>query len=251
MPDQREILQINKSGWDQVADQFFEGSFDILQYGPYAPSEEELLLLGEIEDSVILEVGCGSGHTLEYLANRGARELWGVDLSSTQIKTAKEVVSRLDIPITLIESPMEEMPGLPENYFDKAVSLYALGWTVDLPKTLSNIYRSLKPGGSLVFSWEHPIHSVVEYVDEQLRFRRSYVNEGFEQHDSWRGTPIVMHNRKTSTFMNELIHAGFVIDQVIEDSKVDDKDTTPSSKWYSGVKARIIPATLIIKCHKD
>jgi len=96
-----------------------------------------------------------------------------------------------------------------------------------------------------------PIHSVVEYVDEQLRFRRSYVKEGFEKHDSWRGTPIVMHNRKISTFINELIHTGFVIDKVIENAKVDDNDTSSSSKWYSGTKARIIPATLIIKCHKE
>ncbi|GGD52363.1 class I SAM-dependent methyltransferase [Paenibacillus nasutitermitis] len=65
-------VQINKSGWDKVANQFFEGSFDILDYGTYAPTEEELHLLGQIEDSVILEVGCGSAHTLEYLAKRGA-----------------------------------------------------------------------------------------------------------------------------------------------------------------------------------
>jgi len=156
----------------------------------------------------------------------------------------------MDTPVTLIEAPMEEIPGLPENYFDKAISIYALGWTVNLPKTVRNIHRSLKPGGIFVFSWEHPVHSVAEYADEQLRIRRSYVNEGFEKHDSWRGAPIVMHYRKISTFINELIGAGFVIDKVIEDSKVDDADTSPSSKWYSGTKARIIPATWIVKCHK-
>ncbi|OMF96869.1 class I SAM-dependent methyltransferase [Paenibacillus sp. FSL R7-0337] len=250
MLEQREMIQINKSGWDKVADQFFEGSFDILDYGDYAPTEEELHLLGQIEDSIILEVGCGSGHTLEYLAKRGARELWGVDLSSSQINTAKEVVSNLGTPVTFIESPMEDIPGLPDSYFDKAVSIYALGWTVNLQKTLSNIHRSLKLGGTLVFSWEHPVHSVVEYANEQLRFRRSYVIEGFEKHDSWRGTPIVMQYRKVSTFINELINAGFVIDKIIEDSTFDDNDTSNSSKWYSNAKARMIPSTLIIKCHK-
>lgn len=195
-------------------------------------------------------MGCGSGHTLEYLAKRGARELWGVDLSSSQINTAKEVVSNLSTPVTFIESPMEDIPGLPDSYFDKAVSIYALGWTVDLPRTLSHIHRSLKAGGTLVFSWEHPLHSVVEYADEHIRFRRSYLQEGFEKHDSWRGTPIVMHNRKVSTYINELIHAGFVIDKVIEESKFDDHEPRHSSKWYSGAKARVIPSTLIIQCHK-
>ncbi|UVI30139.1 class I SAM-dependent methyltransferase [Paenibacillus spongiae] len=250
MLEQNEILQLNKKGWNRVAEQFFEGSFDVLKYGSYAPSEEQLNLLGEVQNRVILEIGCGSGHTLEYLANRGARELWGVDLSGKQIETARDVVSKLNAAVNLIESPMEEIAGLPMNYFDIALSVYALGWTVNLPKTLHNIYGSLKPGGIFVFSWEHPIHSVVEYHDEQLRFRRSYVTEGAEQHDSWRGTPIVMHNRKMSTFINTLIAAGFRIDQVIEDSNVADDDSVSPAKWYSGTKARMIPSTLIIQCHK-
>ncbi|MEK8129334.1 class I SAM-dependent methyltransferase [Paenibacillus filicis] len=252
MLDQQEMIKLNKAGWNQVAGQFFEGTFEVLDYGPYAPAEEELALLGEIADSTILEVGCGSGHTLEYLAKRGARELWGVDLSTTQIETARKVVSPLQIPITFIESPMEDIPNLPENYFDKALSVYALGWTVNLPRTLSHIYKALKPGGVFVFSWEHPVHSVVDYDNEkeELKFRRSYVQEGFEKHDNWRGALIIMHNRKISTFINDLIQAGFIIDKVIEDSEVNDHDSDPSSKWYSATKARIIPSTLIIKCHK-
>lgn len=46
---------------------------------------------------------------------------------------------------------MEDIPDLPENYFDIAISMYALGWTVDLDKTLNNIFNALKPGGSLFF----------------------------------------------------------------------------------------------------
>ncbi|MCQ6561387.1 class I SAM-dependent methyltransferase [Paenibacillus mendelii] len=250
MLNQNEMLHINKEGWNKVADQFFAGSFDTLGYGSYAPTEEQLNLLGDIKDRVVLEVGCGSGHTLEYLAKRGARELWGVDMSSKQIETAQEVVSPLNTPVTLIESPMEDIPGLPMNYFDIALSVYALGWTVDLPKTLHTIYNSLKSGGVFVFSWEHPIHSVVEYNNEQLQFRRSYVAEGSERHDSWRGTPIIMHNRKISTFINALITTGFIIDQVVEDSCVADDDSVSPAKWYSGTKARLIPSTLIIQCHK-
>jgi|GEM_PF-3703259 hypothetical protein len=32
MLGQQEIIQINKDGWNKVADQFFESSFDILHY---------------------------------------------------------------------------------------------------------------------------------------------------------------------------------------------------------------------------
>jgi SAM-dependent methyltransferase len=118
-----------------------------------------------------------------------------------------------------------------EDYFDKAISIYALGWTVDLQKTLANIYQCLKPGGVLVFSWEHPIHSAVEYNDEHLQFKRAYVVEGHEKHDSWKGVPIVKQNRKISTFINELIKTGFIIDKVIEESKIDENDTSNPQKW--------------------
>lgn len=250
MIDPQKMIEINKAGWNRVAHQFFEGSFDVLSYGPFAPTEEELHLLGSVAGDVIVEMGCGSGHTLEYLAKRGASELWGVDLSGAQIETAKQVTSDVNIPVRFIEAPMEDIPGLPMNYFDKAVSIYALGWTVHLQKTLSNIYKSLKNGGTFIFSWEHPIHSAVEYSHDRISFRRSYHSEGFEKHESWRNVPIVMQKRKVSTFINELVSGGFIIDRIIEESKVDETDAAHRSTWYSAAKASMIPSTLIIKCHK-
>lgn len=174
----QEMLEMNKKGWDKVANQFFEGSFDVFGYGLYMPDDRELNLLGSIKDSVILEIGCGSGHSLEYFAKNGVRELWGVDISGEQIKTAKEVVSDFDIPIHFIEAPMEDIPGLPNNYFDKVISIFALGWTVDLPKTLGNIFRSLKKNGELIFSWEHPLHTILKYENEGFVLSDSYLNEG-------------------------------------------------------------------------
>lgn len=244
------MLQINKAGWNEVAEQFFEGTKNVLSYGPYAPTEEELHLFGSIEGAVILEVGCGSGHTLEYLSRRGARELWGVDLSSAQIATAQTVTESSSTPVTLIEAPMEEIPGLPDAYFDKVISVYALGWTVDLRKTLGNIYQCLKPNGVFVFSWEHPMHSMLRYHEETFTMSCSYLQEGFITQESWRGVPIVMHHRKLSTFLNELMRAGFVIDQVVEECCVSAEDTSSPTQWYSGARAKMIPSTLIIKCHK-
>lgn len=245
----REMLEINKEGWNKVADQFFEGSFEVFGYGLYMPDERELNLLGNIKDSVILEVGCGSGHSLEYFAKYGARELWGVDLSSEQIKTAKEVVSNFNIPIHFIEAPMEDIPGLPIDYFDKVVSIFALGWTVDLPKTLGNIYRSLKKNGELIFSWEHPLHTILSYENDSFILNDSYLNEGPIK-INWRGVPIVMHRRKVSTFVNSLINAGFIIDQLVEESKVPEDDNSDPARWYSGKRAKFTPSTLVIKCHK-
>jgi cyclopropane fatty-acyl-phospholipid synthase-like methyltransferase len=37
----------------------------------------------------MLEIGCGSGHSLKYHADRNAGELWGLDISQKQLENAK------------------------------------------------------------------------------------------------------------------------------------------------------------------
>jgi ubiquinone/menaquinone biosynthesis C-methylase UbiE len=206
--------------------------------------------LGDLRGLTVLEIGCGSGHTLEYMAKRGAGELWGIDLSRKQIETASQVVSGFDIPIRLIESPKEGCPDLPDHHFDLAVSLYAIGWTVDLKRTLANVYRTLKPGGRFVFSWEHPVYSSLEYQEGRLSFYRPYAEDGWEKHESWRSVPIVMHYRKLATYTNELIGAGFAIERVVEESRIPESDNTASRKWYNPEKARIVPPTVVFRCRK-
>ena len=75
-----------------------------------APTEDELRLLGTTADLRALELGCGSGHSLRYLAERGARELWGLDLSRVQIAFAEETLRAFTPRCRLFESPMEVNP---------------------------------------------------------------------------------------------------------------------------------------------
>ena len=63
---------------------------------------------------------------------------------------------------------MEEERDIPKGYFDIVYSIYALGWTSDLRKTLELIYSYVKPEGSFIFSWEHPVYSNLMYGTERL-----------------------------------------------------------------------------------
>jgi hypothetical protein len=56
-------------------------------YGHLAPSKNELNLFGDFYMKKLLEIGCGNGHSLEYLHENGASELWRLDLSGAQIDT--------------------------------------------------------------------------------------------------------------------------------------------------------------------
>lgn len=62
--------------------------------------------------------------------------------------------------------------------------------------------------------------------------------------------PILMHNLKISTYINGLINAGFIIEQVIEEARIPENDNSEPHKWYSAEKARTLPPDIIIKSHK-
>ncbi|UHA76188.1 class I SAM-dependent methyltransferase [Paenibacillus sp. 481] len=245
----QEQLKINKQSWDESAERFF-GRTALPEYGPHAPTEEKLQLFDPLAGKKVLEVGCGSGHSLLYMLNHGVDEAVGLDLSKVQIETARRVVGD-SVKVKLYESPMEENPGLVENDFDIAYSIFALGWTLDLHQTLSNVYSYIKPGGSFIFSWEHPLHGLMDYKEGVIYFSESYWEETRNLHKAWAPRPAVYQHRKLSTYLNELIRVGFTIEQVIEDVEIQERERggNPSS-WYSEFKAGYLPATMIVKCRK-
>ena len=68
----------------------------------------------------------------------------GARSSSTQIEIANKTLK--DWNPKLVCGAMEEEGDIPKGYFDIVYSIYALGWTSDLRKTLELIYSYVKPG---------------------------------------------------------------------------------------------------------
>jgi SAM-dependent methyltransferase len=250
-----EILSINQKGWNKVAPIFYGGTA-LPKYGPLASTEDELNLIPDLHGKSVLEVGCGSGHTLVYLwEHRNASELWGLDISKEQIHFAEDILETRNISAKLLLSSMDENPGIPENYFDLVVSIYSLGWTPDLCHTLELIHSYLKPGGIFVLSWEHPVFQSLKYDAsiEKYIFEKSYLREGPVLHPNWNGVEIVINHRKLSTYLNAIVKSGLLIEQIIEsepNTALARKQHFDPAKWYSVPRAKLIPTTFIVKAHK-
>lgn len=247
-----EILKQNKKSWDKVA-HHFNGKDALPSYGPFAQTEDELILFDEIINKKVLEIGCGSGHSLKYMADKGASELWGIDLSETQIKVARDTVN--DVKANLFCAPMEDDIGIPKQYFDVVYSIYAIGWTTDLAATFELIYSYLKPGGYFIFSWDHPFYALLKSQNGQIYLDGSYQNEGVTKYPNFKGedAPVVIPKRKMATYINGLIRAGFTIESVIESdvsTGFNTVDEEISDRYYSLYKARKFPTTMIIKAIK-
>ena len=244
--------EINRKGWNHVAP-LFRGSTALPEYGPLAPTEDELGLLTGASISRVLELGCGSGHSLYYLGRRGADELWGIDLSSTQIAFAQETLRPFAPKAHLIESPMESNPGVPQSYFDLVFSIYGLGWTVDLPATMALVSNYLRPGGRFILSGEHPVYGCLEWNGTRYVVSAPYLSEGPREHRSWNGVPIVIQHRTLGTFIEQTIRAGLQIEALIEtpvNVSAANQEQTDPSRWYSVPRARVMPTTFILKARK-
>ncbi|TKD72087.1 class I SAM-dependent methyltransferase [Pseudalkalibacillus hwajinpoensis] len=248
----KEVLTQNKESWNTVA-HHFNGVDALPSYGPFSQTEDELNLFGDVTNKKVLEIGYGSGHSLRYMANAGASELWGVDLSLNQKRTAEQTLA--DLKTHLYCAPMEEEIGLPANYFDVVYSIFAIGWTTDLEATFKLIYSYLKKGGSFIFSWDHPLYVHLKSNNGQITLTGSYQEEGPHTFLNFKGedAAMVIQKRKMSTYINQLITAGFTIQEVIEsDVSENDKkgEVAISDRYYSLYKARKFPATMIIKAVK-
>jgi SAM-dependent methyltransferase len=246
-----ESLAINRAGWDRIAGTFHGTSLP--SYGPLAQTETELHLLDPIRGARVLEIGCGGGRSLLYLAQQGASEVWGLDLSCKQIENASRLLDDQGVLHHLFVSPMEENPGIPTGYFDLVVSIYALGWSVDLVSTLKQITTYLKPNGRLVFSWEHPVFHCIEFENGQFVVKHSYQFQGPEFHPSWKGIPAVFQCRKLATYINQIVEAGLAITRIVEcdlNLAGAQAHNFEPGYWYSVAHAELIPTTMIVAARK-
>jgi len=238
------IHKTNENFWSIKGNDVL-GTTALPLYGAFV-SEEKCQLFGDVTDKKVLEIGCGTGHSLQYIGERKASELWGIDLSIEQIDKTKQHLAGCNLSANLICSPMEEDCGIPIDYFDIVYSVYGIGWTTDLDGTFNKIASYLKKDGVFIFSWSHPIHKCVAAEDDILKFKKCYFDESWYS-VSVDGGVLSLSDRKLSTYVNALAKAGFVIEQMIEES---DNDILESKDSEFAQKAKMLPATFVIKARK-
>lgn len=238
------IHETNSLFWDTKGNDIL-GETALPFYGAFV-SEEKCRLFGDVSGKKLLELGCGTGHSLQYQGERKASELWAVDISEKQIEKAKENLEACGLSAKFVCSPMEAECGLPADYFDFVYSIYAIGWTTDLEGTFFRIASYLKKGGVFIFSWSHPIHKCVAAEKNMLAFKKCYFDESWYAVSLGECT-LTLSDRKLSTYVNALAKAGFAIEQMIEQS---DEEMLQGDSSEFAKKARMLPVTFVIKARK-
>lgn len=240
-----EAHKTNTEFWSTIGSEVL-GATALPSWGAFFPSEERLKILGELSGKRVLEIACGNGRSLEYVAKRGAAELWGLDISASQIARTRSFLESQGMDARLVCSPMEDECGLPTEYFDLVYSVFGIGWTTDLDQTFRRIHTYLKKDGTFVFGWSHPIHKCVSVENGRLVFSNSYFNEEWYCADM-SDKKIMLSNRMMSTYINALSNNGFLVEKLIEET---DREKAHASDNDFGRKALMLPTVFVIKARK-
>jgi ubiquinone/menaquinone biosynthesis C-methylase UbiE len=121
-------------------------------YAPFARKIVQSLATLE-EGATIVELGCGPGLLAIELHKLWPRvRIIGVDPSSEMLKIARENTDKAGMPdLEARLGAAEEIP-LPSSSADLVVSQYSFHEWEDPQKGLREVFRILKPGGSLIIS---------------------------------------------------------------------------------------------------
>ena len=147
---------------------------------------------------------------------------------------------------------MEEDTNIPDNYFDCVISIFSIGYTSDLKRTLNNVYKYLNDDGSFVMSWTHPFYYCLDVLDNNAIVSKSYFDESSEiiQKGPDR-INLAQNNLMISTIINVARDAGFYVDVMLEEETIP-MDDINGYKSYFWKKEKTIncPSTLIFRFKK-
>lgn len=101
--------------------------------------------------SRILDLGCGAGVLSEQLLLRG-HQVVAADQSQDMLDFAQQRLAQFDKSCYQLVRTECERLDFPDNSFDVVACIGVFGYIDDVDSAIAEIYRVLKPGGTLIMS---------------------------------------------------------------------------------------------------
>lgn len=137
--------------------------------GPFAVK----LLQPQSTDSV-LNIGCFDGALEYYFLHNKVQKFRGIDLNTSAVAVAKDWATSKALPSDTFQISAAENLPFEDQSFDKVLCLDVFEHVADEQKTADEIFRVLKPGGTLVLSVPHDFLNFLD-PDELTRGMRNFV----------------------------------------------------------------------------
>jgi 2-polyprenyl-3-methyl-5-hydroxy-6-metoxy-1,4-benzoquinol methylase len=167
-----------------------------------------LELVGDVSGQRVLDAGCGPGLYSEELLARGA-DLVAVDASAAMVELAR---TRLGARAQVVRADLNEPLPFANSEFDLIVCALVIHHIDDREACLREFFRTLRPGGRVVLSTQHP-------TTDWLRKGGSYF-ETKEEEDTWhrddRAYVVRFWREPLTALCSAIARAGFLIERLVE-----------------------------------
>jgi SAM-dependent methyltransferase len=189
--------------------------------------------ISRLSPSRVLEVGAGTGHLSKALSTLSCH-ITAIEPSMGMWQVASRVLS--DTKVDLINCASHE---LKESFrCDVAFSHLVAHVVDDLPFFLESVARHLVKGGHFVFSIPHPCF----YNDYKKLFGSEYnymkpmikdISFSITKDVKNRISGVPYHHKPLSSYINNLVSAGFALDGFDETYPSDEIQDMYGSRWES------------------
>ncbi len=122
-------------------------------------------LLTPQADDKILDVACGAGKQckLYYEYTKGKAEIIGGDVNEELLAKARSISQEMDNAFTLLPLDFDKRFPFDDEEFDLESCCFAIYYAADIPATIKEMHRVLKPGGRLFTSGPLPANKRLFY----------------------------------------------------------------------------------------
>ena len=166
------------------------GKGESMERGHRPVGEQAIARMGVQSNSLVLDVGCGSGWATRLLADYAfAGRVTGIDISDEMVQRARESSTNYK-NVDFEVAGAEQLP-FETNEFTHVFSMESLYYYRDLPKALKEIHRVMKPGGLFAavvdLYWENEAtHQWIDTLKVPVEllsiddYRSLFIDAGFE-----------------------------------------------------------------------
>ncbi len=204
-------------GWEEEAENWIKWArtpgHDAYWY--YAPTFFEEIVPPAVGST--LEIGCGEGRVARGLSEMG-HTVVAVDASSTLVSSAADA----DADSLYMVAAAERLP-FRDGHFQLVVAYNSLMDVDDMPASVREAARVLKPDGHFCICVTHPVNDAGEFEDESpeavFKVQGSYFGRRrFEEWFERDGLEITFRSwlYPLSAYAQALEKSGFVIDRIDE-----------------------------------
>lgn len=138
----------------------------------YRGIAKELWDLGLGPEARVIEAGCGAGPLCRQLRGVGFKDITAFDIADVNIEATRPFADRV------FRGSCEDIPEGDSTY-DIAAAINVIEHVIDVPKTLAELHRVVKPGGRLYLttdnSWWMTVQALRRFITPPSMWYRGCV----------------------------------------------------------------------------